>query len=138
MIFRIRSEGEKLRDIFAQQLREGLVQIGTYRDIALIAGVFLREFADHARLFVKTVTFKLHRAGLKRPVAGDYQPPETRLAGGSAASGKILDGRFQGRFVVGNPIGFIHALFDSVQTFFQDGQLFLCVQEVVPASRAPG
>ena len=135
-VFRVRFKREKLRNIFANQLGKGFVQIRTYGDVAFVASVVVGELLDHARLFVKAVTFELHRAWLQSAIACNNKPAKTSLAVGGPALLKILARRIQSGFVIGDPIRFVHTRFEFFKAPFQDGQLLLGVNEIVPASRA--
>ncbi len=133
-----RFEREKFAHVFAQQLWKSLVQIGADGNVAFVARIVLRKFADHACLFVELIAFELHRAWLQGTVAGNHEPTQAGFARRRAASVKILPCRFQCRNVGGDPVGAVHALFELFQSPVQRGPLGIGIQEVVATAGTPG
>src|SRR5260370_39317057 len=89
-------DGEETADVFPEELREALVEVGADGDVALVAGVVGRKFGDHAIAIFQRVALELHGAGLQGAIGGDYEETQSGFAAGGGGGGKKL-GRGLGR-----------------------------------------
>src|SRR5689334_18559320 len=78
------ANSEKAADIFVEQLRKALVQVGSNGNVALVAAIGPGELIDHAPTLRERVSLELHGARLQHPICSHDQEAQSGLAPRSA------------------------------------------------------
>src|SRR5260370_27062322 len=129
-------DGEETADVFPEELREALVEVGADGDVALVAGVVGRKFGDHAIAVFQCVALELHGAGLQGAIGGDYEEAQSGFAAGGAVVGEILARGLERTGRIDDPVGGVAALFDAIEARVELGKLFGQGGEVLAAAGA--
>src|SRR5664280_3317972 len=83
-------DGKEPADVFPQQLREALVEVGADGDVTLVALVGGGELGDHAVALFQRVALELHGARLQSAIGRDHQEAQSGFTTGGAVVGEVL------------------------------------------------